>query len=365
LPEREPPSSPSYWTSTLSTTLADYDYHLPPELIAQEPAPRREDARLLVVDRSTKTLQHRHIYDLPSILKPRDLLIFNNSRVIPARLYGRRASTGGKWEGLFLTVDTTTQCWEFLAKSKGYLHEGEWINLLDRSSQLALYRLQVTGRTDDRHLLVKVDPAIDPLQLLEDIGHIPLPHYIRDGQDNNTDRERYQTVYAAIAGSVAAPTAGLHFTPELLSNLQQQGVEQAFVTLHVGIGTFVPIKVDDLSHHVMHTEWCQVPHETLVKLKSGASRRIAVGTTTVRTLESAVLANQLSSPFSAATNLFIQPGHQFRAIDGMLTNFHLPRSTLLVLVSAFAGVELMRAAYAEAVRERYRFFSYGDAMLIL
>jgi len=347
--------------------ISEFDYHLPPELIAQEPCIRREDARLLVVERASGTIRHQHIRDLPALLKPHDLLIFNNTRVLPARIFGKRAKTGGNWEGLFLRERTESfpPSWELLAQTRGYIHEGEWIDLLDHDNHPSPYRLQVTGRTEDRHLLVKPESPISPQELFSRIGHVPLPHYIRHGIDNDNDRQRYQTVYAEKSGSVAAPTAGLHFTPELLQQLQTVGIEQAFVTLHVGIGTFASIKVSNLHEHVMHEEWCELPASTAQAINSCRGRRIAVGTTTVRTLESSPITDTGLQPWSGSTSIFIKPGHQFRTIDGLLTNFHLPRSTLLVLISALAGRELIRHVYEVAVQERYRFFSYGDAMLIL
>lgn len=366
--------------------ISDFEYVLPEELIAQEPCVRREDARLLVVDRATQTLSHHHIYDLPQLLKPDDLLIFNNTKVLPARIYGIRSSTGGKWEGLYLRerLDLTPPCWELMAHSRGYLQDGEWVDLLDRQNAATPFRLQVVGRTPERYLLVTLLPAMKPAELFEQIGHVPLPPYIRKGLDTAADLQRYQTVYAETPGSVAAPTAGLHFTKELLTQLTKQGVNQAHVTLHVGIGTFAPVKVDHLNDHVMHEEWCELSAETAKAVNTCRGRRIAVGTTSARTLESAPLTPNPTprggegdqrhislpvrgnlQPFSGTTSLFIRPGYQFQTIDGLLTNFHLPRSTLLVLISALAGRDLIRAAYAEAIRERYRFFSYGDAMLIL
>lgn len=356
--------------------ISDFDYELPAELIAQEPCARREDARLLVVERATQTLTHHSIADLPSLLRPDDLLIFNDTKVIPARLYGIRAATGGKWEGLYLRERSFQDepCWELLAHSRGYINEGEWIELLDRQQVPTRYQLQVIGRTDDRHLLVKPDCQLTPMALLAEIGHVPLPPYIRKGMDTQADLERYQTVYASEPGSVAAPTAGLHFTPELLAKLKKQGVQQAYLTLHVGIGTFAPVKVDNLAEHIMHEEWCTLPAVTVEAIHRCTGRRIAVGTTTVRTLESAPLTpvdgrneghGGKLMPFAGSTGIFIKPGHRFLHLDAMITNFHLPRSTLLVLISAFAGRELIQRAYAEAIRERYRFFSYGDAMLIL
>lgn len=347
--------------------ISEFDYHLPTELIAQEPCSRREDARLLVVERASSTIRHHQIRDLPKLLQSQDLLIFNNTRVLPARIFGKRAITGGNWEGLFLRerLDSNPPSWELLAQTRGYIQEGEWINLLDLESNLSAYRLLVIGRTDDRHLLVTPEWPISPHDLFTRIGHVPLPHYIRRGRDNDHDRDRYQTVFAEKNGSVAAPTAGLHFTPELLNQLKAQGIEQAFVTLHVGIGTFTPIKVNNLHEHVMHEEWCELPASAAQALNTCRGRRIAVGTTTVRTLESSTISDAGIQPWTGSTSIFIKPGHRFRTIDGLLTNFHLPRSTLLVLISALAGRELIRHAYEVAVRERYRFFSYGDAMLLL
>lgn len=349
--------------------ISDFDYELPSELIAQEPCVQREDARLLVVHRDTQQLSHHHVYDLPKLLQPDDLLVFNNTKVLPARIYGIRRNTGGKWEGLYLRElqHLGKNCWELMAQTRGYIQEGEWIDLLDRTLQESPYHLQVTGRTPDLHLLVTINPSVTPVELLNHIGHMPLPPYIRKGLDRESDRDRYQTVYANNSGSIAAPTAGLHFTPELLTRLSQQRIEQAFVTLHVGVGTFAPVKVENLDEHVMHEEWCQLPVETADTINNKQGRCIAVGTTTLRTLESAAPNQQHKtlSAWSGSTRLFIRPGFQFKVIDGLMTNFHLPRSTLLILISALAGRELIMKAYAEAIQHRYRFFSYGDAMLIL
>lgn len=347
--------------------ISEFDYHLPAELIAQEPCIPREDARLLVVERASETIQHHRIRDLPTLLRPKDLLIFNNTRVLPARIYGKRARTGGQWEGLYLRERSDHQpvSWELLAQTRGYIQAGEWIDLLDRKSQPSHYRLQVTGRTSDRHLLVRPEQPISPQELFEQIGHIPLPHYIRHGVDAEQDRQWYQTVFARESGSVAAPTAGLHFTPDLLQQLQSKGIDQTFVTLHVGMGTFAPIKVSNLNEHLMHEEWCELPASAAQAINTCKGRRIAVGTTSLRTLESSPMQDGTLQPWSGSTSIFIKPGHTFRTIDGLITNFHLPKSTLLVLVSALAGRQLIRDAYAVAVQERYRFFSYGDAMLIL
>lgn len=349
--------------------ISDFDYALPEELIAQEPCVKREDARLLVVDRCRQSLQHRYIHELPAILQPRDLLILNNTRVLPARLLGKRSATGGKWEGLFLKEHNGTEpTWEFLAQTRGYIKPGEWIDLLDRNHQPSPCRIQVRGRTSEHHLLTTPVAGRTYLDVLTSIGHMPLPHYIRHGQDTEADLQRYQTVFAQTAGSVAAPTAGLHFTPELLAELQTKGVDPCFVTLHVGAGTFSPVKVSDLSQHVMHSEWCELSAASASTINQCSGKRIVVGTTSLRTVESAALqsaAPPLLQPWTGDTQLFIRPGFHFQVADSLLTNFHLPRSTLLILVAAFAGYDLTMHAYAEAVRLRYRFFSYGDAMLIL
>ncbi|MBL8822483.1 MAG: tRNA preQ1(34) S-adenosylmethionine ribosyltransferase-isomerase QueA [Planctomycetia bacterium] len=349
--------------------MNDFDYALPEELIAQEPCVKRDDARLLIVDRKSQSLQHRHIFELPEILRPQDLLILNNTKVLPARLLGIRAATGGKWEGLFLQENTEPELnWEFLAHTRGYIKPGEWIELLDRENNPSPYRIQVRGRTTDHHLLTSPVVGHNYPEVLDAIGHVPLPHYIRHGKDNASDLQRYQTVFAQSAGSIAAPTAGLHFTPELLNALKAAGIDQTFVTLHVGAGTFSPVKVPDISKHVMHSEWCEVPISTANIINQCKGRRIAVGTTSMRTLETAALHSNsppLLQPWSGTTKLFIRPGFRFQVADGLLTNFHLPRSTLLILIAAFAGYELTMKAYVDAVQSHYRFFSYGDAMLIL
>lgn len=370
--------------------ISDFDYDLPPDLIAQAPCVPRDQARLLVVDRATGQLHHRHVHDLPDLLRPHDLLVVNNTRVIPARLYGHRANTGGKWEGLFLR-QRDDGLWEMLSQTKGTLQEGEELIVASSSvpgsawngtarpalprahpallpnAPVAGLRLMYRARTPDGHFLMEPSEPGSPEALLERHGHIPLPPYIRGGHDDPTDKQTYQTVFAQTAGAVAAPTAGLHFTDELLAQLGQRGIPRAEVTLHVGIGTFQPIKVEKLSEHPMHAEWCEVPADTVVAIdrcRRAHGRVVAVGTTTVRTLESVAASGPLR-PWAGFTNLFIRPPYPFQTIDVLMTNFHLPRSTLLVLVSAFAGKELMRQAYLTAVRERYRFYSYGDAMLIV
>lgn len=334
-----------------------FDYELPENLIAQSPAARRDESRLLVVRRDTSELEHRTFRDLPDLLQPGDLLVLNDTRVLPARLLGTRASTGGKWEGLFLQK-TPEGLWELLAHTRGYVRAGEVIQL-DGSDQ----RLVLRGRTSDRHILVEPDPPGEPAEILARVGHIPLPPYIRKGRAAEEDAERYQTVFAERPGSVAAPTAGLHFTPELLERLKAKGIGTARVTLHVGLGTFAPIKTDDPTKHEIHREWCEVSEATcqaMRECRSRGGRVIAVGTTATRTLETSG-----GQPFSGETGLFIHAPFEFRVVQGLITNFHLPRTTLLLLVGAFAGDELLRRAYDEAIRREYRFYSYGDAMIVL
>jgi S-adenosylmethionine:tRNA ribosyltransferase-isomerase len=348
--------------------LAEYDYPLPDELIARHPPARREDARLLVVDRSRGQFEHRMVSDLPAILQAGDLLVLNDSRVLPARLLGERAATGGRWEGLFLRTTAQGE-WQLMMQTRGRLRPGETICILPARRQEAAERLnlRLLSRDDEGIWNARPEVEIEPFAALERFGTVPLPPYLgRDAADDD-DFARYQTTYAASPGSVAAPTAGLHFTPRLLDDCRRQGVAHAFVTLHVGIGTFRPISARRLDEHRMHAEWCEVPAGTAAAIEStraAGGRIVAVGTTSVRTLESAAAEGRLRA-WRGETRLFIRPPYQFQSVDCLLTNFHLPRSTLLVLVGAFAGRERILQAYAEAVRERYRFFSYGDAMLIL
>ena len=335
-----------------------FDYELPERLIAQHPAARRDDSRLLVANRSTGTFQHKHFRDLPELLNPGDRLVLNDTKVLPARLVGTRARTGGKWEGLFLKE--REGLWELMAKTRGYPELGETIAVEPSGLKLIL-----RGRTEDRHWLVQPDPPGTPAELLTEFGHIPLPPYIRDSKDGPGDRERYQTVYAERSGSVAAPTAGLHFTPEVLNALKTKGIGTTRITLHVGLGTFAPVKAVDPTQHKLHAEWGEVSETAVKEIQNTAGRVIAVGTTSTRTLEAAAKGDKGLSPFRGETALFIHPPFEFNVLDGLITNFHLPRTTLLLLVGAFAGTELLKAAYNEAIREEYRFYSYGDAMLIL
>jgi len=348
--------------------LNSYDYQLPEELIAQEPCRRREDARLLVVDRESGRFEHRSIGDLPEFLNPGDCLILNDTRVIPARLLGRRTATGGRWEGLYLG-GTTSGGWRLISQCRGKLRVGEQITVTpaeDESSNQVL-ELTLTEQQDEGVWIAEPASHREALELLGQFGTLPLPPYIGRKIATKTDWERYQTTFAQKPGAVAAPTAGLHFTPELLKACGNRGVQYAFVTLHVGLGTFRPVTVEKLSEHRMHAEWCELSAETAARIhatQQQSGRIVAVGTTTVRTLESVAQTGALQ-PWQGETDLFIRPPYQFRAVDCLLTNFHLPRSTLFVMVCTLAGRELMRAAYMEAILEEYRFFSYGDAMLIL
>lgn len=341
--------------------LFPIEYDLPEELIAQQPMEPRDQSRLLVVERSGDRLEHRRFADLPDLLNPGDLLILNDTRVVPARLLGRRQRTGGKWEGLFLR-SLADGSWEMLCQTGGRPNPGEVVVVEPGSLELVLEAKGEGGRWRVRPRAAGDAPAI-----LERHGHLPLPPYIRDGVETEIDRVRYQTVFAKHAGAVAAPTAGLHFTPDLFDRLNEHGVERAFVTLHVGLGTFQPIKSDDYRDHAMHAEWGCLPQETakaIDQCRARGRRVIAVGTTAVRVLESAAAAGPLAE-WSGETSLFIHPPYSYRVVDGLVTNFHLPRTTLLLLVAAFAGVERTRRAYQAAIDERYRFYSYGDAMAIL
>ena len=346
-----------------------YDYALPPELIAQEPLPDRAAARLLVVDRTSGGLQHRHVRDLPRILRTGDLVVVNDTRVVPARLVGRRAKTGGRWKGLFLRIDRASGAWELLASTRGRPEIGECVVLTDPDGVDAL-SLTLVGRGGGGSWLAVpagVDATATVEAMLNRVGRMPLPGYIRGGAEQPGDRDRYQTVFARQSGSAAAPTAGLHFTESLLTELEARGVGRASVTLHVGLDTFRPISAERLDDHPMHTEWCDCPPETVAAIaatKAKGGRVVAVGTTAARTLETAARGGEVAA-WCGPTDLFIRPGFRFHAIDCLLTNFHMPRTTLMVLVSTFASRGLIAAAYEEAIRQRYRFLSYGDAMLIV
>jgi S-adenosylmethionine:tRNA ribosyltransferase-isomerase len=347
------------------TSIDSYDYELPRRLIAQQPLARRSDARLLVADRRAGSLAHYHIRDLPSLLRAGDCLVVNDTRVVPARLVGYRTDTGGRWEGLFLSGDAAGN-WRLLGKTRGRLAPGVSIALTNERLQTA-FEIKLVLKEPDGSWIARPSVAGDAFELVEQVGRVPLPPYIRGGEMIDADRQRYQTVYASAPGAVAAPTAGLHFTPGLLERIEAARVSLVKVTLHVGLDTFRPVTAPTLDEHAMHSEWCQIGVEAVAAIarsKAAGGRTVAVGTTSVRVLETAARGGSLE-PFSGPSDLFIRPPYQFRAVDALLTNFHLPRSTLLVLVRTFGGDELIRRAYEEAIREEYRFYSYGDAMLIL
>jgi S-adenosylmethionine:tRNA ribosyltransferase-isomerase len=341
--------------------LDQFDYDLPPHLIAQEPARQRDHARLLVVRRAGQVLSHHLFADLPTILAPGDLLVLNDTRVLPARLLGHRARTGGKWEGLFVRQRGDSS-WEMLCQTRGRLVEGETI-LVDPGP----LQLHLVARLPGGHWQVRPSIPGTPGELLGRHGQVPLPPYIRKGRAGAADRERYQTVYARQPGAIAAPTAGLHFTPTVFEWLEQRGIGWTFVTLHVGLGTFQPIQAEDITQHHMHREWGELSPATaraIAACKERAGRVVAVGTTSVRVLETVAATGPLR-PWSGETELYIYPPYMFRLVDALVTNFHLPRTSLLLLVSAFAGVDLIRHVYETAIEQEYRFYSYGDAMLIL
>ncbi len=340
---------------------SDFYYELPQELIAQTPLCQRDHSRLMVLNRESGEIIHRHFYDLVDLLRPGDCLIFNDSRVLPARLYGIKEGTGATVEFLLLNQQNG-DCWEVLAgpgkKAKpgsrftfgNGLMTGEVLDVLEGGNRL------VSFSYDAPHSFYEV---------LDRIGQMPLPPYITQ---RLKDKERYQTVYSKELGSAAAPTAGLHFTPELMKRLQEKGIRLGFVTLHVGLGTFRPVKVDEITEHKMHKEHYEVSEETaslINRTKQAGGRIIAVGTTSCRTLESVMAKEGKMIKSDGWTDIFIYPGYSFQILDGLITNFHLPESTLIMLVSAFAGYEHIMQAYQVAVQERYRFFSFGDAMLLI
>ncbi len=342
-----------------------YDFDLPKELIAQHPVRNREDARLLSVIRSTNSIEHFHVRDLPELLVPGDCLVLNNTKVIPAKLVGYRTQTGGRWAGLFLEADGQGN-WKMLCKTRGRIKEGESVTLQDCNG-VERTTLTLLTRLDGGEWVGRPEMEGTTDEILDLVGRVPLPHYIRDGNMVDSDRADYQTVYAKELGAVAAPTAGLHFTKSLVRKLIDDGINLAQVTLHVGIGTFRPMTTELLGDHEMHSEWGSISEASaklINKSRAAGGRIIAVGTTSVRVLETAGSQGTIE-PWSGDTSLFIKPPYDFKIVDGLLTNFHLPRSTLLVLVRTFGGDELMQRVYCEAIEEKYRFFSYGDAMLIL
>ncbi len=342
--------------------LTDFDYHLPPERIAQSPLQQRDASRLLVIDRGSGAFHHTQFSQIREYLPSKTVLVLNDTKVIPARLIGHKIGTGGKIE-LLLIREKEPDTWEVLAKPRRSLRIGTRV-AFGNSKLIA----EVLAKPDDGHCIVRFD--YDPndafLSILTDVGMMPLPPYIRR-PPNAEDKVRYQSVYAASEGAIAAPTAGLHFTQELLAELKSNGIEIATLTLHVGPGTFQPVKVENIQTHKMHAEYIHLTEAEAKRIRTArdaGAKIVAIGTTVVRSLETAGATGTVC-PYSGYSELFIYPGHQFNVVDALVTNFHLPKSTLLMLVSAFAGRDLIRKAYQEALQHNYRFYSYGDAMLIL
>ena len=337
----------------------DFYYDLPKERIAQTPVEPRDHSRLLVMDRFTGEMEHRHFYDIVDYLRPGDLLVINDSRVLPARLYGYKEDTGAHME-LLLLEQKENLVWECLAKPGKKAKPGTKLILGD-----GLLTGEVVEVKEDGNRMVQFTCDGNFYSVLDQIGQMPLPPYITEKLQ---DKERYQTVYSKELGSAAAPTAGLHFTPELMDKIRAMGVDFASVTLHVGLGTFRPVKAEEVTDHKMHSEHCLLPQETadkILKTKANGGRVIAVGTTSCRTLESVATFTGQIQPWEGYTDIFIYPGYEFKVLDGLITNFHLPESTLIMLVSAFAGREHILHAYEEAVKREYRFFSFGDACLFI
>lgn len=337
--------------------LNDFDYNLPEELIAQTPCDKRDHSRLMVLNRQDKSIEHKHFYDIKQYLKKGDTLVFNDTKVMPARLIGHRAKTGGKVE-VFLLRRVEGDKWETLVKPGKKAQIG---NIIEFSDELSC---EVLEHTDFGGRIVEFKYQGIFEEILDRLGETPLPPYIHE---KLADKNRYQTVYARENGSAAAPTAGLHFTKELLEEIKAMGVNLAFVTLHVGLGTFRPVNVDNIEEHVMHKEFYHVEKEAadiINETKRNGGRVIAVGTTSIRTLESAAKDDGTIAPIADETGIFIYPGYKFKLVDAIITNFHLPKSTLIMLISAFAGREYVLSAYEEAVKNKYRFFSFGDAMFI-
>ena len=335
---------------------SDFYYDLPEELIAQTPLEQRDTSRLMTVDRKSGEVEHHHFYELLDDLNPGDCLILNNSRVLPARLLGQRLPGGGACEVLLL-IDRGEKTWECLVRPGRKMRTGAKLSFGDGA-----LTAEVVGEVEGGNRLVRFEYEGIFLEVLEQLGKMPLPPYIKAELQ---DRERYQTVYSKVVGSAAAPTAGLHFTPELLEKIAAKGVGIGYVTLHVGLGTFRPVKEDEITDHEMHSEYCTIPQETadlINRTKANGGRVICVGTTSCRTIESWANEDGTMEAKAGWTNIYIYPGYRFKVMDGLVTNFHLPESTLIMLVSAFAGREHVLAAYKEAVKERYRFFSFGDAM---
>ena len=337
---------------------SDFYYDLPPELIAQTPLDKRDSSRLMTLNRATGAVEHHHFYELPDFLNSGDCLILNDSRVLPARLLGQRLPGGGACEVLLL-IDRGNKTWECLVRPGRKMRTGAKLSF--GNGELTA---EVVEELPDGNRMVRFDYEGIFLEVLEHLGKMPLPPYIKEELQ---DQERYQTVYSKVVGSAAAPTAGLHFTPELLEKIAAKGVGIGYVTLHVGLGTFRPVKEDTIEDHEMHSEYCVIPQETadlINRTKANGGQCICVGTTSCRTLESWAADDGHMEAKAGWTKIYIYPGYRFKVMDGLVTNFHLPESTLIMLVSAFAGREHVLAAYQEAVKERYRFFSFGDAMFL-
>jgi S-adenosylmethionine:tRNA ribosyltransferase-isomerase len=354
---------------------ADFHYDLPAELIAQQPAPRRDGSRLLVLHRENGKIEHRHFSELPDFLEKGDVLVLNNSRVIPARLHGKNPETGGKFEILLLEENEVNNWWAMMRPGKR-AKIGAKIQLLDKSGATTKFFAKVLAHNAQGHRRLEFSGMENIFTELAALGEMPLPPYIERSAEKSEDRERYQTVFAQTAGSVAAPTAGLHFTPEILEKIHARGVTVCFITLHVGAGTFLPVKVENIVDHKMHSERFEIGEAAVSAVnaaKKSGGKIYAAGTTVTRALETVARQNAGKlNVYAGKTNIFIFPPAEFQVVDSLLTNFHLPESTLLMLVSAFAapgeknrGRELILKTYAEAIREKFRFFSYGDAMLIL
>ena len=357
--------------------ISAWQYHLPEQLIASRPSKNRDDSRLMVVRRQTGQIEHRQIRELPDLLSAHDRLVFNNTKVVPGRLFGFRTATKGKWEGLFLQEQPDLR-WKITGQTRGRLQAGETLTIVPAAQADAetdgVYStpdnpllLTLDEQSEDGSWLVTPNSSAAAFDLLDTFGTLPLPPYIGRKVADAADNDRYQTVFANQPGAIAAPTAGLHFTTDLLQRCRQNEIARSEVTLHVGIGTFRPVSAERLSDHQMHAEWCQVTPTAAAEIKqtiAAGNNIVAVGTTSVRTLEASAI-DESDNGWSGSTNLFITPGFQFRFVSQLLTNFHLPGSTLIVLVAALAGYELTMEAYRKAVEQQYRFYSYGDAMLML
>lgn len=363
--------------------VSDFSYHLPEELIAQEPLPDRASSRLLHLERNTGVLEDRSFRDLPELLRPDDLVVFNNTRVFPARLYGRRSGSKaqplstqnpafrdflqGRVEVLLTKqISQEPNEWKCLVRPGRKIGIGERLCFGGEDPAKSDLVAEVVARGDFGERRIRFDPTPDFFAAVERLGHVPLPPYIAR-EDRGADRERYQTVYARERGSVAAPTAGLHFTPEILARLKQRGIESAEITLHVGLGTFQPVREEIVEQHKLHSEQCEISEEAAGKINHALEQKrrvVAIGTTTVRTLEFAARLTGRVQAGSGESDLFIYPGFEFRVVSALLTNFHLPQSTLLMLVCALGGTDRVLAAYRHAVEQRYRFYSYGDCMLV-